>query len=198
MAGAAAFAALPFLGADVGGAITLSVAAGLWYGINRWGRLGWPAVAIAAAAAVAALAVVLVTHRLLPPGATHVSRALDAPGGALGLVEIFWDRLALNVRTTSEVPSAWLAVLGLPFWLIVALAPPRGLRSALRPGSAWQRAVVVLAVSGMVGYVVNDTFGTASIAFLFLSAAVIYPALALRWRGGSVREPSTPTGPAAG
>jgi hypothetical protein len=50
----------------------------------------------------------------------------------------------------------------------------------------------------MVGYVVNDTFGTASIAFLFLSAAVIYPALALRWRGGSVREPSTPTGPAAG
>jgi len=54
----------------------------------------------------------------------------------------------------------------------------------------------VLAVSGMVGYVVNDTFGTASIAFLFLSAAVIYPALALRWKG--VREPSTPTAPAAG
>ena len=198
LAGAAAFAALPFLGADVGGAITIAGAAGLWFGINRWGRLGWPAMGVAAAAAVAALTVVLVTHELLPPGATHVSRALDAPGGPLGLIEIFWNRLSLNLRTTSEVPSAWLAVLGLPFWLIVALAPPRRLRSAIRPGSAWQRAVVVLAVSGMVGYVVNDTFGTASMAFLFLSAAVIYPALALRWRGGSVREPSTPTGPAAG
>jgi hypothetical protein len=198
IAGAAAFAALPFLGADVGGAITLSVAAGLWYGINRWDRIGWATVGIAAAAAAAALAVVLLTHRVLPPGATHVSRALDAPGGALGLVEIFWDRLSMNLRTTSEVPSAWLAVLGLPFWLIVALHPPGKLRSALPAGSAWQRAAVVLALSGMVGYVVNDTFGTASIAFLFLSAAVIYPALALRWRGGSLREPSTATEPAAG
>lgn len=198
VAGAAAFAALPFLGADVGGAITLSVAAGLWYGINRWGRLGWPTAGVAAAAAVVALAVVLVTHRVLPPGATHVSRALDAPGGALGLVEIFWDRLSLNLRTTSDVPSAWLAVLGLPFWLIVALRPPGPLRPALPPGSAWQRAAVVLALSGMVGYVANDTFGTASIAFLFLSAAVIFPALTLRWRGESLREPSTATAPAAG
>jgi hypothetical protein len=198
MAGAAAFAALPFLGADVGGAITIAGAAGLWFGINRWGRLGWPAFVIAALSAVAALTLVLVTHELLPPGATHVSRALDAPGGPLSLIEIFWNRLSLNLRTTSEVPSAWLAVLGLPFWLIVALAPPRRLRSALRPGSPWQRAAVVLAVSGMVGYVVNDTFGTASIAFLFLSAAVIFPALALRWSGEAVREPSTPTATAGG
>jgi hypothetical protein len=50
----------------------------------------------------------------------------------------------------------------------------------------------------MVGYVVNDTFGTASIAFLFLSAAVIFPALALRWSGEAVREPSTPTATAGG
>ena len=198
IAAAALFAGLPFLGADVGGAITLGVAAALWFGINRWGRLGWPALALAAAAAIAAAAIVIVSHRLLPPGATHVSRAIDSPGGVFGAVEIFWERLTLNVQTTSEVPSAWLAVLGLPFWLWVAARSPARLRPPLEPGSPWQRAIVVLAISGMVGYVVNDTFGTASIAFLFLSAAVIYPALALRWRGGSVREPSTPTGPAAG
>ena len=192
LAGAAAFAGLPFLGADVGGAITLAVAAGLWYGINRWGRFGWQTWGLAAAAAAAALVLVVVTHRLLPPGATHVSRALDSPGGILGGLEIFWDRLLLNVRTTSEVPSAWLAVLGLPFWLFVALRPPGRLRSTVEPGSAWQRAIAVLALSGMVGYVVNDTFGTASIAFLFLSAAVIYPAL----RG--VTEPSKRTVSAAG
>ncbi|MGH2692094.1 MAG: hypothetical protein ACRDHM_06290 [Actinomycetota bacterium] len=194
LAGTSAFAGLPFLGADVGGAITLAVAAALWYGMNRWGRLDRRTLALAAGAAAVAVAAVVVTHRLLPPGETHVSRALSEPGGVLGGIEIFWDRLVLNVRATSEVPSAWLAVLGLPFWLVVALRPPRPLRPVLEPGSGWQRAIVVLALSGMVGYVVNDTFGTASIAFLFLSAAVIYPAL----RGRAVTEPATRTAPAGG
>jgi hypothetical protein len=198
IAAAAAFAGLPFLGADVGGAITLAAAAGLWYGINRWKRLGWQTLTVAAVAAVAAVVAVVVTHRLLPPGATHVSRVLDGPGGLLGPLEIFWERLMLNLRTTSEVPSAWLAVLGLPFWLVVALRPPGSLVATLEPGSAWQRAVAVLATSGMIGYVVNDTFGTASIAFLFVSAAVIYPALAVRWRGDQLREPSRAPAPAAG
>lgn len=198
IAAAALFAGLPFLGADVGGAITLAVAAALWFAVNRWGKLGWPAFALAAGAAIAAVLIVILSHRLLPPGATHVSRAIESPGGVLGALEIFWERLMLNVRTTSEVPSAWLAVLGLPFWLWVAVRSPAALRPPLEPGSPWQRAIVVLAVSGMVGYVVNDTFGTASIAFLFLSAAVIYPALAARLKERSPATSSRPTAPAAG
>ena len=188
LAGAAAFAGLPFLGADVGGCITLAVGAALWFALDRWGRLdrrGW---ALAAGAALAAVLLVIVTHRLLPPGQTHVSRAVGQ-GGVLGAVEIFFDRLALNVRLTSEVPSAWLAVLGLPAWLLVTLRPPKRLRPVLEADDRWRRAIVVLALSGMVGYVVNDTFGTASIAFLFLSAAIVYPAVAARWKA-SLREPA--------
>lgn len=179
---AALFAGLPFLGADVGGCITLAVAAALWFGIDRWGRLGWGTWTLAGVAAALAVGVLIVTHSLLPPGDTHVSRALSDRGGVLSGIELFWERLVLNVRATSDVPSAWLAVLGLPVWLAVALRPPRRLRPWLDSEPAWRRAVVVLALSGMVGYVVNDTFGTASIAFLFLSAAFVYPALALKWK----------------
>jgi hypothetical protein len=186
---AAGFAGLPFLGADVGGCITLAVAAALWFAFERWDRLDRRGLALAAAAALAAVAVVIVTHRLLPPGETHVSRAVGQ-GGVLGAVEIFWDRLALNLRITSEVPSAWLAVLGLPVWLLVAQRPPKRLRPVFATHEPWRRAVIVLALSGMVGYVVNDTFGTASIAFLFLSAAIVYPAVAARWKETPVREPA--------
>ncbi len=186
LASAAAFAGLPFLGADVGGCITLAVAAALWFSFERWNRLDRRALALGAGAALVAVAAVVLTHRLLP-GETHVSRAVGQ-GGVLGAVEIFWQRLELNIRLTSEVPSAWLAVLGLPAWLLVALRPPKRLRPSLEADEPWRRAIVVLALSGMVGYVVNDTFGTASIAFLFLSAAVVYPAVAMRWK--QVREPA--------
>jgi hypothetical protein len=189
LAGAAAFAGLPFLGADVGGCITLAVGAALWFALDRWGRLdrrGW---AMAAGAALAAVLLVILTHRLLPPGQTHVSRAVGQ-GGVFGAAEIFLERLALNVRLTSETPSAWLAVLGLPGWLLVMIRPPKRLRPVLEADERWRRAIVVLALSGMVGYVVNDTFGTASIAFLFLSAAIVYPAVATRWRGRVTSAPS--------
>lgn len=187
LAGAAAFAGLPFLGADVGGCITLAVAAVLWFAFERWGRLDRRALVLAAGAALVAVLGVILTHRLLPPGATHVSRAVG-DGGIVGAVEIFWQRLEMNIRLTSEVPSAWLAILGLPAWLLVVLRPPVRLRPSLEADEKWRRAIVVLALSGMVGYVVNDTFGMASIAFLFLSAAVVYPVVATRWKG--LREPA--------
>jgi hypothetical protein len=192
LAGAAAFAGLPFLGADVGGCITLAVAAALWFAVDRWGRLDQRGWALAAGAALAAVLLVIVTHRLLPPGQTHVSRAVGQ-GGVFGAGEIFLDRLALNLRVTSETPSAWLAVLGLPAWLLVLLRPPKRLGAVLGADARWRRALVVLALAGMVGYVVNDTFGTASIAFLFLSAGIVYPVVAARWKERSLREPAPST-----
>ena len=195
LGGTAAFAGLPFLGADVGGCITLAVAAALWYALDRWGRLDRRAWALAGAAALLAVAMVVLSHGLLPPGQTHVSRAVGQ-GGVLGALEIFWHRLELNIRLTSEVPSAWLAVLGLPVWLIVALRPPRRLKPSVDADERWRRAIVVLALSGMVGYVVNDTFGTASIAFLFLSVAAVYPLVAMWAR--ELSEPAQRTAPSAG
>jgi hypothetical protein len=196
MVAASVFAGLPFLGADVGGAVTLAVAAALWYGIERWGRLGWRTWVLGAAAALVAVGAVVVTHRLLPPGETHVSRAVTEPDGVLGAVEVFWDRLLLNLRSTSEVPAAWLAVAGLPVWLAIALRPPAALSPSLQADARWQRAVVVLATCGIVGYVLNDTFGMAGITFVFVSAAVVFPALAARSR--RLREPAPPREKAGG
>ena len=185
---AALFAGLPFLGADLGGGVTLAFAAGLWAGADRWGRFGVSTWAAGAAAAVVALVVLVLAHRLFPSAATHVVRAVGGPDGAAGAVDIFWRRLELNLRTTSATPAAWLAVLGLPGWLIALLRPPARLRAFLEANRRWGAALVTLAASGIVGYVVNDTYGTATIAFLFLSAGVIVPVLLERV---SPRTPAT-------
>jgi hypothetical protein len=36
---------------------------------------------------------------------------------------------------------------------------------------------VVLAVGGILGYLLNDTYGMASVAFIYLSLGAVYPAL---------------------
>jgi hypothetical protein len=167
---AAVVAGLPFLGADLGGAVTLAVAAGLWFGIARW-RLGWRTWALAASAAIGAGVLVIVADRLLPGGATHVSSV----GG--GVLEAFVDRLAANVQATSANASAWLAVLGLPVWFAVALRRPARLEPTLAPDERWRDALLVLPIAGIVGYLVNDTYGLAGSVFAFVSAAMLVPTL---------------------
>jgi len=82
------------------------------------------------------------------------------------------------VRSTSQTPAAWLAVLGLPFWLAVAIRRPRRLRPTLDHDDRWRDAIVVLALGGIVGYLLNDTHGMAGVTFTFVSAAMLYPTLA--------------------
>jgi hypothetical protein len=175
LAAAAFFAGLPFLGADLGGAITLSAVAAVWYGLRVRGRLGWREWALVGAAAVAGAALVVVTHLSLPPGATHVSRTVGG-SGPVDLLRVVLHRLALNLRATTAVPAAWLAVLGVPFWLALAWRRPGRFR-VLDRDPAWRDAVVVLAVGAMIGYVLNDTYGLTAVAFVFLSGAVAIPVL---------------------
>ena len=193
IAGAAAFAGLPFLGADVGGCITLAICAGLWFGLNRWKGFEWKTWAVAAAAGALAMVVLVVTHRLLPPGETHVSRTLSGSDGVFGALGVFWERLRMNIESTAGF--SWLAVLGLPVWLLVALRPPSRLRP-LFEDERWRWGLIVLSIGGILGYVLNDTFGMAGIAFVFACAAVIYPALAIRWKGAATATKVLATGPA--
>lgn len=189
--GASLFAGLPFLGADLGGGLTLAATAGVWWGLRRWRRLGWGPLAAGAAGFVAGLAVLVAAHLALPPGGTHVALVLEGREGWTGAVGVFVDRLANNLRTTTQTWPAWLAVLAIPVWLVVVLRPPGRLHPALADPT-WRLACVTLAIGAMAGYVLNDTYGTANIAFVFLSGAVVYPALSLRWRGeeteGALRQ----------
>jgi hypothetical protein len=175
LAAAALFAGLPFLGADLGGAITLSAVAALWYGLRVRGRLGWREWALVGAAAVAGAAIVVVTHLSLPPGATHVSRAVEG-SGPVDLVRVLLHRLALNLRATTALPAAWLAILGVPFWLVLVWRRPGRFR-LLDRDPAWRDAVIALGLGGMIGYVLNDTYGLTAVAFVFLSGAVAVPVL---------------------
>jgi hypothetical protein len=192
MAAAAAYAGLPFLGADLGGCLTLAIAAALWFGLRRWGSLGLRTWALAGAVALGTAALVALAERLLPGGGTHLSRL--AAGGALpGLT----GRLADNVQTTSANASAWLAVLGLPVWLVVTWVRPARLAPAFDRDPRWRDAVVVLAIAGIAGYLLNDTYGLAGSAFAFVSAAMLYPTLASLGAGhdlvgpdGRVRSPA--------
>jgi len=172
IAAGSVFAGLPFLGADLGGSLSMAVAAALWFGVRRWGGLGWRSWALAAAALLTAAVLVTLGDRVLPGGGTH----LTAVQGT-GSVQVFLERLGENVRSTSQTPAAWLAVLGLPVWLGVALARPSRFRPTLEPDPRWRDALVVLTIGGMVGYVLNDTHGMAGVAFTFASAAMLYPTL---------------------
>ena len=177
IAAASVFAGLPFLGADLGGSLTLAVAAALWFGLWRWSTLGWRTWALAAVVLLGALVLFTIADRFLPGGGTHLSEI--SGDGALGGLRTLLDRLAANVRTTSATPAAWLAVLGLPVWLAAALTRPARLRAMLDADPLWRAAVVVLAIGGIVGYLLNDTHGMAGVAFTFVSAAMLYPALVL-------------------
>lgn len=174
LVGAALFAGLPGMGADLGSAATLFVAAGLWYALRVRERVGVrEALAVAGATALGTGAVVA-AHVLIPGVSTHVSGAVGS-GDLLGIVA---RRLAIEVRVTSEVPAAWLI---LPALVIGGVIAARRL-GPLDRLPAWRDATLVLAIAGLVGFVVNDTgIGLAGLALTFLAVALAYPALRERW-----------------
>ena len=177
---AAMFAGLPWTGADFGGGETLSAVAGLWVALRLRDRLGRARLPIAVGAFLLGLAVLVVSHRLaLEP--THVTRAVEGPGGLLGALGIFVRRLLLNLEVTAATPSVWPVLVGLPVWLVVALRSPGPFREPFERSPAWRDAALTLAAGGMIGYVLNDTYGMAAITFLYVSLAVVFPALRLRW-----------------
>jgi hypothetical protein len=176
----ALFAGLPFLGADLGGGVTMFAVAGLWYGLRIRRSAGW-AFAAAAVGAIAGAVLLVVAHRFLPPEPTHVTRAVEDSGGLAGLVDVFLDRLRLNLEVTVATPAIWPALAGIPVALWVALTQPRPFRSSLDRFDAWRLGAITLAIGGMLGYVLNDTYGMASVTFIYLALALVYPALAERW-----------------
>ncbi len=179
--GAALFAGLPFLGADLGGGLTLFAVAALWYALRVRARFGWREAGLVAAALVTGAALLVVAHTAFPSPAEHVARTVEG-AGPLDLTRVFLDRLRANVEATSTVPAAWLAVVGLPGWLLLVWRRPGRFRGPLEADDAWRHAAATLAVGGMLGYVLNDTHAMAAVVFVFLSAAVVVPTL--RWTNG--------------
>ncbi|HET6777085.1 MAG TPA: hypothetical protein VFH81_04865 [Actinomycetota bacterium] len=163
----ALFAGLPFAGANIGAAVSLFAAAGLWFCLRTRGRLGWREAGITAALVVVGTGVILFAHRFLTSTPTHITRFEEATGWRLGDVwRTFTHRLSTGWRLIEQNPFALVPVIGLPATLLAVLRPPPLVRQAFHRHPAWRDALLVALLSGIVAYVANDT-GPAAIGLAF-------------------------------
>jgi len=194
LVGAALFAGFPSLGADVGGAITLSFAAGLWLVLRHPRRLGWIEAPLVAGITLAGLAVTLLANRFLPGPPTHATRFVEQSGGRLGhAFTTLRDRLAVGWHMIERVPAALIPLIGLAvvLWLVLRRTGPVAAGMAL--DRRWREAMVSLVAASLVAYFANDTGpAAADPAFIYAMAGIVYPAMLVAGRpnGASTREPS--------
>jgi hypothetical protein len=157
----ALLAGLPQAGANLGGAVSLFAAAGLWLAVRERARLGaWRGTLVAAAVIALGTAAILLAHALFPVP-THVSR-LETSGLGGRLI----DRLRVGFDLIARNPLALIPVLGLPVVIAVVLRPPAPLRPVLERSPAWRDAILVTLLAGAVAYVANDS-GPAATGFAF-------------------------------
>ncbi len=162
------FDGLPNLGADLGGALVMFVAAGLWLGLRGKGRLRWRELEMTALVVVLGMAIVLVANRFaaLP---THGTRFVENASHE-GLVRVLVDRLAIGWRLLVRNPFGFIPLLLLPLSLWVTLRPPRALAAGFARYPQWRDVVLVALLSSFVAYFANDT-GVASMGMGVASAA---------------------------
>jgi hypothetical protein len=163
----ALFSGLPFAGANIGAAVSLFAAAGLWFCLRTRGRLGWREAGVTAAVVVVGTGVILFAHRFLTSTPTHITRFEEATGWHLGNVwRTFTHRLSTGWHLIEQNPFALVPVIGLPATLLAVLRPPPLVRQAFHRHPAWRDALLVVLLSGIVAYVANDT-GPAAIGLAF-------------------------------
>jgi hypothetical protein len=175
--GAALLAGLPFAGANLGGAVTLFAAAGLWLPLRARGRLRVPELAFAGLVVVLGTGLVLVAHRVssLP---THVT-TFEETTGAGGAWSTFVDRLTVGWHLIEHNPFALAPVAGVLATLWLVVRPPASIAPSLGRHPAWRDALLVLSLGNVVAYVVNDSgpaacgvgFGMALGGLLYVSVA---------------------------
>jgi hypothetical protein len=175
----ALFAGFPSLGADIGGAITIFFAAGVWWVLRTRRRFGVREVAVVVGITVLGLGSVLLANRYLPGPPTHATRFVERTGGSLSdRVHAYTDRLRVGIDQVKDVPAALIPLVGLLVVLALTLARPGPIGWGLdRAGRRWRQIVIVLCLAGVVSFLANDT-GVAAAApvFLYAMSAMAYPA----------------------
>jgi hypothetical protein len=170
------FAGLPWTGSNMGAAVTLFAAAGIWWGLR--GRFGWLLTTSAALASVlAGSALVVVAHRSLTSAPTHITRFSERTGGVVGLWDKLVDRLQVGTDLIAANPFALVPVIGVLVTLVVVLRPPSSVRVTFEESPVWREALLAIVLGSVVAYLVNDSgaaaigegFTTSLGALLFVS-----------------------------
>jgi hypothetical protein len=182
IAAAGLFAGSPWTGSNIGAAVTLFAAAGIWWGLR--GGLAWWRTALASIAAVAAGTVsVVIAHRYLTSAATHITTFSEHTGGIGSVWDKLVDRLGVGVDLIADNPFALLPVIGVLCMLIAVLRPPRAIRPSFEEAAVWRLALLTIVVASVVAYVVNDSGAAAVGEGLTTSlAGMLY--VSLRGRDG--------------
>jgi hypothetical protein len=194
----ALFVGWPDLGADLGGALTLFAAAGLWLGLRaRPGlgggpapRFGWRRVAglagVTAAVVLAGMALVAAAHAWLADTPTHGTRFAQAVGdeGIGEVVRVALRRLSIGWRLVVDVPFAAIPVLGLPVCLWAILRPWGPVGEAIARHPEWRLALIVITVGSIVALFANDTGpAAAGLGFGMAAAGILYlPLVEESWK----------------
>jgi len=190
------FVGFPDLGANLGAALTLLVAAGLWLVLRPGRRLRWRDAAVVVSVVVAGMGVVLAAQVVLAGTPTHGTRFVENTGsnGIGHVLGTLGDRLLIGWRLLLRDPFAFVPVLGLPVTLAVLLRPPTVLRSAFGHQPEWRTALIVLVLASIVAYVVNDTGPAAvGLGWGLAVAGILYLPL---WDTSRHRAPKPATRPA--
>jgi hypothetical protein len=157
LVGVALFAGLPYLGANLGGGVSLFAAAGLWLVIREHDLFGlWKGLGLFVGVTLLGTALILAAHAI-SPFETHVTRFEEQAGGLGGVVERVWDRLQVGFDLIARNPFALIPVVGLPIAIAAVLRPPAALRPSLQRSPAWRDAILVTLLAGVVAYLVNDS-----------------------------------------
>lgn len=170
------FAGLPWTGSNMGAAVTLFAAAGMWWGFR--GRVGWLRTTSAALATVlAGSALVVVAHRFLTSAPTHITRFSEQTGGVADLWDKLVDRLQVGSDLIAANPFALVPVIGVLVTLVVVLRPPASVRITFEEAPVWRDALLAMVLGSVVAYLANDSgaaaigegFTTSLGALLFVS-----------------------------
>jgi hypothetical protein len=190
------FAGFPSLGADIGGAMTLFFAAGLWWVLRTRPRIGIRELAFVAGLTALGLGVVLLANRYLPGTPTHATAFVERTGRGLGSVlREFGARLRIGFGQLGKAPAAWIPLVGLPAVLAVVLRRPGPIGMGLAvAGERWKHALIVLTLSGIVAFFANDTgLAAAAPVFLYAMSGMAYPAWFVA-SGSAVNGAAWPSG----
>lgn len=177
LAGVALIDALPSLGADVGGTLTLAPVFVLTVAA-LWGRLRWWTVALAAGASAAVLTTALAADLSRPADArSHLARFVTGGGRSSSV----GGKLAQNLGTYRVMPLLIVVVL---IVLVLAILVWQGrFRRILPRGSPARIAVAATMAVALLGNVLNDSGAIVTVLVL----SVLGPYLVVR---AGVEEPA--------
>ena len=170
----------PFLGADVGGVVTLVPVGGLALVALAGGRLTWPRAATVGGATAGALAVLTAADLLRPPESrTHLGRlaseTLNSGDGSL------FATLARRAEVTLDVVTQnfWTAVTPvIAVLVLVALLRMPWARIRVPPGTPMRVGLLAALVAGLLGMAVNDS-GVIVVAMVMVCVGPVLALMAL-------------------